>query len=61
MTLTKTHGGTKLPRTIRRGAPKPEATTSGFHGGSGKAKGTTHAPPPQGGTVNSANYAGQRK
>jgi hypothetical protein len=52
MTLSKYHGGTQHTRTLHRGSPKPEATTSGFHGGSGKAKGITHAPPPPGGAVN---------
>jgi hypothetical protein len=28
MTLSKYHGGTKLPRTLHRGGTKPEATTT---------------------------------
>jgi hypothetical protein len=57
---TKYHGGTKLPRTLNRGAAKPEATTSGGnHGGTLHIKGRVHDAPtlPQ---VNSANYAGHR-
>jgi hypothetical protein len=42
-----------------RGGAKPEATTSGFHGGSGRPKGVVHDAPttPQ---VNSANYGAQK-
>jgi hypothetical protein len=52
MTLPKYHAGTRIPRSLHRGGVKPEATTSGFHGGSGKPKGVTHAPPRPGGAVN---------
>jgi hypothetical protein len=43
----------------RKGAKKPEATTSGFHGGSGRPKGVVHDAPtlPQ---INSANYGAQK-
>jgi hypothetical protein len=59
MAVTKYHGGTKHTRTIHRGGMKPEATTSGFHGGSGRSKGVVHDAPrlPQ---INSANYAAQK-
>jgi hypothetical protein len=42
-----------------RGGAKPEATTSGFHGGSGKPKGVVHEAPTRP-MVNGANYAGQK-
>jgi hypothetical protein len=60
MTLSKFHGGTKLPRTLNRGAPKPEATTTpGFHGGSGMPKGVLHEAPATP-MVNDQNYAAQK-
>jgi hypothetical protein len=59
MTLSKYHGGTKLPRTLHRGGTKPEATTSGFHTGSGRPLGQLHEAPtrPQ---ANDQNYGGQK-
>jgi hypothetical protein len=47
MTLSKYHAGTNLPRTLHRGATKPEATTAPYHAGSGAPKGIVHAPRPQ--------------
>jgi hypothetical protein len=50
---TKYHAGTHLPRTLKRGGAKPEATTSGqHHGGTLHVKGVTHSPPAVGGAVN---------
>jgi hypothetical protein len=52
------HGDNRGP--LHRGGAKPEATTSGgFHGGSGRPKGTVHEAPtlPQ---VNAANYSGHK-
>jgi hypothetical protein len=60
MTLSKYHGGTKLPRTLHRGIAKPEATSSpGYHAGSGRPKGVVHDAPtlPQ---VNDKNYSGDK-
>jgi hypothetical protein len=56
--MVKRHAGSGIPHGhLNRGtAPKP----SPIHHGSGKPVGVTHAPPPPGGTVNSANYAGQK-
>jgi hypothetical protein len=56
--MAKRHGGTNhVQGSLNRGTqPRPNPT----HAGSGKSHGVTHAPPPPGGTVNSANYAGQR-
>jgi hypothetical protein len=59
MTLSKYHGGTKLPRTLHRGGTKPEATTSGFHAGSGRPLGQLHEAPTRP-MVNSANYSGHK-
>jgi hypothetical protein len=47
------HAGTHLTRTLKRGAARPEATTSGgFHGGTNLKKGETRAPQPAGSAVN---------
>jgi hypothetical protein len=45
MALPKYHGGTKHPRTLHRGGVKPEATTSGVHGGSGLPLGRVKSAP----------------
>jgi hypothetical protein len=59
--MQKIHGGSGIAHgTMRgKGAVKPEATTSGFHGGSGRPKGIVHEAPrlPQ---VNDQNYSRQQ-
>jgi hypothetical protein len=58
--VKKYHAGSGRPLgTLHRGAAKPEATTVGFHAGSGAPK-TLHAAPRPGVAVNSANFAGQK-
>jgi hypothetical protein len=53
--MTRTHGGTKLPRTLNKGThPRPNPV----HAGSGRSHGITHAPPPPGGTVNRGSVFG---
>jgi hypothetical protein len=59
--MQKIHGGSGIPHgTMRgKGAPKPEATTSGFHGGSGRPKGVVHEAPTLS-QINGQNYAAQK-
>jgi hypothetical protein len=54
------HGGTKhIKGVLHRGGKKPEATTSGFHVGSGRPLGQLHEAPTRP-MVNDQNYGGHK-
>jgi hypothetical protein len=54
--MVKRHAGSGIPHgTLHRGTDKKP---SPYHGGSGKPKGVTHAPPRPGGAVNAGGTFG---